>query len=123
MLMKQSGMDKGNMSKDDEGDNPGSGPNLFSTFNYTVTGSVFEMKADTSKLAAMKQDSAYSQMQMMQGMLSGYSYTTVIHFPKAVKKASGDNVTLSDDKKTATITAPMSTLINNPSAFAYHIEY
>lgn len=121
MLMKQSGMGKG----DDEGEeqNPAGGPDMLSVFNYTADDHSIEMKADDSKLATMKQDSSYGQMQMMQGMLSSYDYTTVIHLPKPAKTATGDNVTLSDDKKTVTIKAPMSTLIENPSAFAYRIEY
>jgi len=65
-------------------------------------------------------------MQMMQQMsliMGEMSYKTIIELPKPVKKYTGNQSILSNDKKTVTFLSTFTDMLNKPEAAAYSVEY
>jgi hypothetical protein len=56
-------------------------------------------------------------------MLSGVTFTTVIHLPKAAKTTSGSKISLSDDKKTVRVKYTMQDMMKTPQALEFKVEY
>lgn len=83
-----------------------------------------ERKVDQKKIDSLKNSDQFSQMQGAGEMLmSGITFTTVIHLPKAVKASSGSNLTLSDDKKTVRVKYTLQDMIKTPKALEFKVEY
>lgn len=78
---------------------------------------------DTTKFAAMKDDPAMAQIAQVVGMMGEMEFTTILHLPRPVKKATGNGIQVSADKKTATIKYSMSKIMEDPSAAAFTLEY
>jgi hypothetical protein len=56
-------------------------------------------------------------------MLEKIDVITKFILPRPVKKAEGKNIKLSDDKKTVTISCPISDIYTAPHNFEYKVEY
>lgn len=70
-------------------------------------------------------DSTITMMQQMMGMMGGseITYKTKITTAKEIKSYSGNNASLSADKKTVVFTNTFTEMLENPGKFAYKIEY
>ena len=87
-------------------------------------------KLDAEKYKKIGDDEGLNSFKQMGAMAPGgedilEKITVVSKFvlPRPVKKAEGKNVKLSDDKKTVTISCPVSDIYTNPKNFEYEIEY
>lgn len=98
-------------------------PDFNSIFDMTYQNGLIEKKVNAAKLKELQEEETFAQMQQALEMMSDASMSTVIHLPKAAKKAEGQKVQLSKDKKNITIKTSLSDLLSNPQSFAYRIEY
>lgn len=110
---------------EEEGNDKGGG--LPSADQYTKTyfkNGLIERKVDEAKIDSLKNSDQFSQMQGAGDMLlSGITFTTTIHLPKAVKNSSGSNLTVSDDKKTVRIKYTLQDMMKTPRALEFKVEY
>jgi hypothetical protein len=111
----------GNAGSDD---NPGKLPDLNSYYDLSVKKGNIERRLNQAKYDSVMQLYG-SQMpaESMGEMLGSINLNTIIHLPKAAKKISGANATVSADKKTITIKGTLADLFKNPQVFSYRIEY
>ena len=98
-------------------------PDIQSIYTISSGDNFLEKKVDEKKLADLKANPQWAQMQMSAGMMGSYTTTTTIHLPGPAKTATGDKVKLSDDKKTVTISASFSDLFDKPESLAYRVEF
>lgn len=84
---------------------------------------LIERRVDQQKLDELKDNEQAKQMQEAGEMLDAIKFNTVIHLPKAISNASGEKLTISDDKKTIRINYSLSDLMKNPKALEFKIEY
>ena len=98
-------------------------PDIQSIYIIATGDNFLEKKVDEKKLADLKANPQWEQMQMSAGMMGSYTTTTTIHLPRPAKTATGDKVKLSDDKKTITISASFSDLFDKPESLAYMVEF
>jgi len=82
-----------------------------------------ERKVDEQKINDLKNNEQFSQMQSAGDMLSGVTFTTTIHLPKAVKNSSGPKLSLSDDKKTVRVKYTLQDMMKTPQALEFKVEY
>jgi len=87
-------------------------------------------KLDTEKYKKIGEDESLNSFKQMGAMAQGAGdileqITVVSKFvlPRPAKKVEGKNVKLSDDKKTVTISCPVSEIYTAPKNFEYEIEY
>jgi hypothetical protein len=106
-------------------DNKGGGlPSVDEYAKTTFKNGFIERKVDEKKIDSLKNSDQFSQMQGAGEMLlSGITFTTTIHLPKAVKSSSGSNLTLSDDKKTVRLKYTLQDMIKTPKALEFKVEY
>lgn len=71
-------------------------------------------------LEAMEKDST---IKMMSTMMKDASISTVIHFPRPVKKVDSDKVQLSADKKTVTLKLSMGDYLAHPEFMNLIVQY
>jgi len=102
------------------------GGGLPSADQYTKTSfknGLIERKVDVEKINELKKNEQFSQMQNAGDMLSGVTFTTVIHLPKAAKSSSGSKLTVSDDKKTVRVKYTLQDIMKTPQALEFKVEY
>ncbi len=63
------------------------------------------------------------ELKQMGGMLGEMGYTLALKFPRPIKKTSNSKAMLSDDKRTATITADLMELMQHPELLSLDVEY
>lgn len=87
-------------------------------------------KLDAEKYKKIGKDEGLNSFKQMGEMAPGggdilEKITVVTKFvlPKPAKKAEGKNIKLSTDKKTITISSPVSDIYTHPKNFEYEIEY
>ena len=68
-------------------------------------------------------DSTMQMMQQMSLMMGDMNYKTVIVLPSAVKKYTGNQSILSNDKKTITFLNTFTDMLNKPEKAGYSVEY
>lgn len=104
-------------------DNKGDFPSADQMMNISYKNGLIERRLDEEKVAALKSKSDSSELQNMEEMMSAVTFGTVIHLPKAVKNATGDKVSVSDDKKTVRIKYTLLDLKKNPKSLEFKVEY
>lgn len=106
-------------------DNKGGGlPSADQFTQMNFKNGLIERKVDEKKIDSLKNSDQFSQMQGGGEMLlSGITFTTTIHLPKAAKSSSGSNLTLSDDKKTVRLKYTLQDMIKTPKALEFKVEY
>jgi hypothetical protein len=104
-------------------DEMGEMPSLAKAFDVTIKKGLIERKLNDEKYKSFKDDEKMKDLGAAKDMISGVKFTTVIHLPSPVTKATGDAVKVSDDKKTVMITTTLLELLDNPKALAFRIEY
>ena len=95
----------------------------FDIYDWKFTKNLMERKVNEQKYAAFKKDTKIKELGEAESMFGQMNMRTVIHLPAPAKKAIGDKVQLSGDKKTVTVNATFYDIIKNPSALAYRIEF
>jgi hypothetical protein len=109
---------------DSEGDQGGGLPSADQYAKTTFKNGVIERKIDQAKIDSLKNSEQFSQMQAAGDMLmSGITFTTTIHLPKAVKNSSGSKLTVSDDKKTVRMKYTLGDMIKTPKSLEFKVEY
>ena len=98
-------------------------PDIQSIYSFSAGNNFIEKKVDEEKLSGLKNNPQWNQMQMSTTMMGSYKSTTTIHLPSPAKNVTGPRAKLSDDKKTVTISAPLSELFSKPESLAYRIEF
>jgi hypothetical protein len=111
-----------------EGDSEsGGGGGLPSADQYAKTtfkNGLIERKIDQVKIDSLKNSEQFTQMQAAGDMLlSGITFTTTIHLPKAIKNSSGSKLKVSDDKKTVRMKYTLGDMIKTPQSLEFKVEY
>lgn len=107
------------------GEAEGGGMPDASTDNYykiTYAKGLIEKKLDKDKYAHVADDEEMQALKQMAGMGMGNS-TIIIHLPAPVKKAEGQNVSVSDDKRTVTIKSNAEDFFEDGASQEFRIEY
>jgi hypothetical protein len=117
-------MGKGELSQGMGGSEEDSMPksSMEDYFNTTYSKNIIEKKLNKEKYAMVGDDKTMQTMKQMSGMGSGTS-TLIINLPRAVKKAEGKNVKLSEDKKKITISSSMDDFFDDASSMEFRIEF
>jgi hypothetical protein len=109
---------------DGDGEKGGGLPSADQYAKTTFKNGVIERKVDQSKIDSLKNSEQFGQMQAAGDMLlSGITFTTTIHLPKAVKSSSGSKLTVSDDKKTVRMKYTLGDMIKTPKSLEFKVEY
>jgi hypothetical protein len=95
--------------------------NIDDYFVINSSKGVFERKLNSEKYSAMAEDEKEARKQMA-GMGMG-SNTLILNLPKPVKKTTGKNITISDDKKKVTIESSAEDFMDTPKDLEFRIEY
>lgn len=98
-------------------------PGLSKVFDMTIQNGLIERKLNEEKLKKLMENDKMAEMGQAKQMLEGVTFRSIFHLPKAAKKITGTNATLSADKKTVTVKASMVDLFDNPQALSFRIEY
>lgn len=122
------GVDLLGKNKQDSQDIPdmekkGGFPSVNNYYDVTIKNGLIERKINEEKLAALKNDEQFKEMKGAEDMMSSITYNTIIHLPKAAKKAEGKKIKLSTDKKTITIKSTLMDLFDDPKSLGFVIEY
>jgi len=92
-------------------------------FILTCKNGLISRTADKIKLALLDQDEMLNQMKQIGSMGAPLKTNFVIQLPRPAKKFEGKNLTLSDDKKTVTISNELNDLFEDPTLFEFRVEY
>jgi hypothetical protein len=114
--------DKTSMPEENQQQQPAM-PDFSSVYDVVYQKGMLEKKLNAEKLQKFQSDENYATLKQMKEMFATSAMNTVIHLPKAAKKAEGPNVKLSGDKKTVTINATLGDIFDQPDLLSYHIEY
>ena len=98
-------------------------PSVNNYYDVTIKNGLIERKVNEEKLAALKNNEQFNEMKGAGDIMSSITYNTIIHLPKAAKKAEGEKIKLSADKKTITIKSTLMDLFNDPKSLGFVIEY
>jgi hypothetical protein len=104
-------------------DEKSSVPSLNNYFDITIRPGLIERRLNEVKIESLKKDEKFAEMKNAGEMMGTITFKTVIHLHKPAKKAEGEKLTLSDDKKTVTIKSNLGDLFDNPKSLGYKIEY
>jgi len=89
----------------------------------TFQNGLIERKIDQKKLDEMKDNEETKKMEEAGQMLEGITFKTVIHLPKAVTSATGEKVSVSDDKRTVRVSYSLMDVLKSPKALEFKINY
>jgi hypothetical protein len=92
-------------------------------FDVTVKNGLIERKVNQEKYKALTDRPEMAQLKQMNTSGMEILYTTTIKLPRPAKKTDNPIIKLSDDKKTVTMKYNLLELLENPSKFAYTINY
>jgi hypothetical protein len=110
----------------EQGDMGGPSPDINQfqgIYDFTSKDGLISKKLNLDKWKALQDNPQLAQMKQAQAMGVEIGYTTVIKFPRPVKKVDTPLAKLSDDKKTVTIKYNLMDLFDHPEQFGYKIEY
>lgn len=103
-----------------------SGPDMgdiAAIYDVTIKNGLIEKKVNAAKYKAFTEKPEMAQMKQLTGSGMEILYTTTIKLPRAAKKTDNPMIKLSDDKKTVTMKYNLLELLENPTKFAYSIQY
>lgn len=108
--------------------NPASGDSqimdkINTVFDVTVSKNEISKKLNRAKFDSLMLNPELAEMKQMMGSVATVDFTTTVHLPRKVKKVDNELITLSADKKTATLKYNLSKLFTNPEQFSYTIQY
>ncbi len=92
-------------------------------FDVTVSDNVISKKINKEKFDSLMLKPEMAEVKQMMTGFAAVNYTTTIRLPKKAKKVDNSLITLSDDKKTATLKYDLGKLLANPEQFSYTIQY
>lgn len=100
---------------------PGNGSNYtFTAEAGKIANTIINM--DDYKKEVMS-DSILTAMQQLASLMGEMSYKTTITTPKEIKKYSGNNAGLSENKKTVTFKNTLTDMMEHPEKLSYKVEY
>lgn len=117
------GDDKGNEDMDIMGGDDGGQPDISDYFDFTYENSKLKKKLNKEHYAKVNDDKGLQSLMEMAAMGMTVNFKTVINLPRAVKKAEGKGITLSEDRKTVMIVGSLDDFMEDASKFEYEIEY
>ena len=92
-------------------------------YNYRFEKGKMSKKLNKEMYAKVENDKSMSMLKEMSQMGVPASLKTIINLPRAVKKAEGKGVKVSDDRKKITIEGSIDDFFEDPALFEYEIEY
>ena len=98
-------------------------PSVNDFYIVTIKNGLIERMPNEEKLASLKDNDQFQELKGAEDMMETIAFKTIIHLPKAARKAEGERVELSADKKTVTIKSSLLDLFENPKALGFRIEY
>ena len=97
---------------------------LSNAFSFSAENNVISNKiTDTASVSKLADDSNLQMLKMMLTMMGDATNTVTFILPSPVKKYSGPQSKLSDDKKTITFITSLSDELDKPSSAEYSVEY
>lgn len=104
-------------------ENKGGFPSVNNYYDVTIKNGLIERKVNEEKLGTLKNDEQFKEMKGAGDMMSSITYNTIIHLPKAAKKAEGEKIKLSADRMTITIKSTLMDLFDDPKSLGFVVEY
>ncbi|NII24146.1 hypothetical protein HB364_03605 [Pseudoflavitalea sp. X16] len=92
-------------------------------YDVTVKNGLISKKINNEKFKALTARPEMAQIKQLSTSGMEILYTTTIKLPRPVKKADNPLITLSADKKTATMRYNLLELLETPDKFSYTLEY
>lgn len=92
-------------------------------FTITYGKGTIEKKHIPEKYATVGEDKSMQALKEMAGQGMPMNNTLIFNFPKAVKKAEGKNVKVSEDKKKVTIASTIDDFFGDVTKLEFKIEY
>jgi len=98
-------------------------PQITSVYDITVKDGSYIRKVNPERYQQFTQTMKLDELKPMSSMLGQMNYTLVVKLPRPIKKISNAKAILSDDKKTATLSADLMETFEHPGLLALEIEY
>jgi len=98
-------------------------PQIASIYDITVKDGLYSRKVNKERYDAFAQAMKLDELKQMGSMLGDMDYTLSVKLPRPIKKVSNSKVTLSDDKRTATLKTELMETFQHPELLALDIEY
>ncbi len=96
---------------------------LTNMLDVSVSNGQISRKLNQAKFKKLSERQEFQQMKLMTSAGMQLLYTTVIRLPRPVKKFDSELITLSDDKKTATLKYDLLKMLETPEKLNYSIYY
>lgn len=84
---------------------------------------LIERKVNQKKIDELKNNNELKNANGLDEMFSQITFSTAIRLPANVKNAQGENLTVSDDKRTVIVKYTMLDVMNNQDALNFRVEY
>ena len=121
LLMKSLGNKEGPGAE--MGENTPAMPGFNDVFDMTYQKGLLERKVNEQKFKELQANNKLPGLEEGGEAFATATMSTVLHLPKPAKKVTGDNIQVSDDKKTVTIKRTFKDVMENPKTLAFRIEY
>jgi hypothetical protein len=92
-------------------------------FDVTIKNGLIEKKVNQEKYKKLTERPEMAQMKQLTSSGMEILYTTTIKLPRPAKSTDNPLIKLSEDKKTVTMKYNLLELLDNPTKFAYKIQY
>lgn len=101
------------------GINPSQSAYTFKTENSRISNSL----TDKSKISGLMNDSSMQMIRSMTMMMGDMTYRTTFILPQPVKEYKGNDIEISDDKKTITFINSFTEMFEHPEYFEYSLNW
>jgi len=98
-------------------------PQIASVYDITVKKGLYSRKVNKTRYETFTETIKLDQLKQMSSMMGGMNYTLVVTLPQSIKKASNAKAVLSNDKKTATLSADLMDVFEHPELLELELEY
>jgi hypothetical protein len=98
-------------------------PQIASVYDITVKNGLYSRKVNKERYEEFSQAMKLEELKQMSSMLGQMNYTLSVKLSRPIKKISNSKAVLSDDKKTATLSADLMETFEHPELLALEIEY
>lgn len=98
-------------------------PQVASIYDIVVKDGLYSRKVNKVKYDAFTQAIKLDELKQMGTMFGSMNYTLQVKLPRPVKKITNSKATLSEDKKTATLSTDLMETFQHPELLSLDIEY
>ncbi|HTL08629.1 MAG TPA: hypothetical protein VL307_10245 [Chitinophagaceae bacterium] len=98
-------------------------PQIASVYDITVKDGLYSRQVNKQRYEEFTKQMKLEELKQMGSMMGDMDYTLSIKLPRPAKKVSNAAMTLSDDKKTATLKTDLLKTFEHPELLAVNIEY